>query len=99
MRTIPFTQYMLPHGRKVPVSIEVADDVAGKADELIAQGICFECEVLTTGQVSLTITDPELGDLDIHVRQNGPGIREAVEDMVRKFDLHEARKAFDGEDV
>lgn len=99
MSTIPFTQYMLPHGRKVSVSIEVADDVAAKAAELIAQGVCFECEVLTTGQVSLTITDPDLGDLDIRIRQNGPGIREAVEDMVRQFDLHGARKAFDEEDA
>lgn len=85
MGTIPFTQYMMPNGRKVPVSIEVADDVYATATKLIDAGLCFECEVLTTGQVSMTITDPEEGDLDIRVRPNGPGIREAVEDMVRNF--------------
>lgn len=82
---IEFTQYMLPHGRRQPAWIEVAPDVAEKARSLVKQGLCFECEILTTGQVSLTITDPENGDLDIRVCKNGPGIREAVEDMVRAF--------------
>lgn len=31
--------------------------------------------------------DPEKGDLDIHVVPNGPGVREAVEEMVRDFPL------------
>lgn len=90
---IPFTQYMLPNGRRQETSIEVDADVATKARELIAEGLCFECEVLTTGSVSLTITDPEEGDLDIRIHANGPGIREAVEDMVREFDLAEVRAA------
>lgn len=90
---IPFTQFLRPNGRRRDVSIEVADDVASKARELIGQGLSFECEELMTGEVSLTITDPEEGDLDIRVRPNGPGIREAVEDMVRGFDLEAARAA------
>lgn len=83
--TIPFTQYMRPDGRAVPVTIEVAPDVADKARAIIARGLRFECECLATGQVSMTITDPEEGDLDIRLRDNGPGIREAVEDMVLRF--------------
>lgn len=86
-RSIPFTQYVMPNGRKRPVSIEVARDVAEKADQLIESGLAFECEVLATGHVSLTITDPVEGDdLAIEVLQNGPGIREAVEKMVREFE-------------
>ena len=54
---IPFTQYLLPNGRRKEVTIEVDQDVAEKARELIAEGLAFECEVLTTGHVSLTITD------------------------------------------
>lgn len=83
--TIPFTQYLLPAGRKRPVLIEVAPDIAEKARTIIAQGLSFECEILTTGQVSLTITDLEEGDLDIRVVPNGPGMVEAVEEMVRDF--------------
>ena len=82
---VPLTQFMRPDGRQVPVTIEVAQDVADKARTIIARGFRFECECLSTGQVSMTITDPEKGDLDIRVRENGPGIREAVEDMVRRF--------------
>jgi hypothetical protein len=82
---IPFTQYMRPNGRAVPVSIAVDPEVAAIAQTIRARGLAFECEVLTTGQVSLTITDPEEGDLDIRVVENGPGVREAVEDLVRNF--------------
>ncbi len=85
LRPIPFTQYMRPNGRAVPVSIEVAEDVAGMAASLIESGLALECESLTTGHVSLTITDPEEGDLDIRVVNNGPGVREAVEDLIRGF--------------
>lgn len=85
MQTIPFTQYIRPHGRAVPVSIEVADDIAAKAQTIMSRGLCFECEVLNTGEVSLTITDPEEGDLDIRVLPNGPGIREGVEALIRDF--------------
>lgn len=82
---IPFTQYLLPSGKRREVTIEVAPEVAAKARAIIARGLCFECELLRTGEVSLTITDPEGGDLDIRVRPNGPGIREAVEDLIRNF--------------
>jgi hypothetical protein len=82
---IRFTQYLLPHGRRRETSIEVADDVAEKARAIIAEGLAFECEVLSTGHASLTITDPEEGDLDIRIVPNGPGVREAVESLVREF--------------
>lgn len=82
---IPFTQYLYPHGIKKPVSISVAPAVAEKAHNLIEKGLRFECEILSTGEVSVTITDPEDGDLDIRVIPNGPGVREAIEDMVRGF--------------
>lgn len=82
---IPFTQFIPPHGKRRPTSIEVAPDVHERAMSLIANGLLFECEVLSTGQVSVTITDEEDGDLDIRVIPNGPGVREAVEEMVRQF--------------
>ena len=80
--TIPFTQYMRPNGRAVGTSIAVSPEVHALASKLISNGLRFECEVLATGQVSLTITHPEHGDLDIRLVSNGPGVREAVEDMV-----------------
>lgn len=82
---IPFTQYLLPDGRKRQTSIEVAPEVANKARSIIRCGLSFECELLITGQASFTITDPEEGDVDIRVIPNGPGVREAIEEMVRDF--------------
>lgn len=87
---VPFTQYLRPNGRAVPVKIEVADDAALKARKIIDFGLEFECEVLSTGEVSLTITDPEDGDLDIEVVPNGPGMREAVERLIDRFRLEDA---------
>ena len=82
---IPFTQFMRPDGRRRSTGIDVAEDVASKARKLIADGLAFECEVLATGEASFTITDPDEGDLDIRVVPNGPGVREAIEEMVRHF--------------
>jgi hypothetical protein len=84
---IPFTQYLLPDGRKKSTFIGVHIDVADRAREIIAKGLAFECELLTTGEASFTITDPEKGDLDIRVVPNGPGVREAIEEMVRSLPL------------
>lgn len=82
---IPFTQFLRPDGRQREVVIEVDPVIAAKARAIIARGLRFECEKLSTGQASLTITDPEEGDLDIRIVPNGPGIRAAVEDLVRHF--------------
>ena len=82
---IPFTQYLRPDGRKRSTFISVHTDVAKKARSIMARGLAFECEVLATGEASFTITDPEEGDLDIRVVPNGPGVRDAIECMVREF--------------
>lgn len=79
---IPFTQYMRPDGRAVPVMIARPVDIAEKARSIIARGLCFECEHLTTGDVSLTITDPDEGDVDIEVVPNGPDVPAAVDRLV-----------------
>lgn len=83
---IPFTQYLLPHGRRTTTEIERGAEVEAKAREIIAAGYRFECEILTTGEVSLTIHDAEDGiDVDIAVVPNGPGVGEAVDKLVNEF--------------
>lgn len=79
---IPFTQYMRPDGRAVPVRIARPVEIAEKAQAIIARGLCFECEHLTTGDVSLTITDPDEGDVDIEVVANGPEVPAAVDRLI-----------------
>lgn len=82
---IPFTQYVLPHGRKKPVSVAVDLPTYERSKEIIASGLAFECEVLGNGTVSLTITDPEHGDLDIRLAKNGPDVLGAVKSLVMEF--------------
>lgn len=84
--TIPFTQYLMPDGRKASVVIDVENDIAALAADIISHGFRFECEVLRTGQVSLTIFDPEEeDDIDIRVVPNGPEVIEAIDSLVREF--------------
>ena len=85
-RSIQFTQYLRPNGTPVPQWIIVPDEVADRADKIIAAGLRFECELLTTGQVSLTITSDK-SDVDIRVVQNGPGVPAAVHSLVMNFDM------------
>jgi hypothetical protein len=83
MAIIPFTEYRLPHGRRFETGIDCPDDVAASAQQVIDAGHRFECEILRTGQVSLTVFNLEdEEDVAIRVVPNGPGIKEAVASLV-----------------
>lgn len=97
LNEIPFTQYMLPRGERKQIGLPVSDAAYAKAREIMNADLSFEIEVLRTGHVSATITDPEHGDLDIVVTGNGPGVREAVERMIARFDHAAALAALEDE--
>ena len=86
---IPFTQYMLPDGRKKDTGIERPAAIEALASKIIEAGFRFEAEVLGTGSVSLTIVgqneEGEEDDLDIEVVENGPEVREAIDRMIMRF--------------
>ncbi|MER9355514.1 hypothetical protein NKI61_19790 [Mesorhizobium sp. M0514] len=82
--SIPFTQFLRPNGRLVSVSIERPAEVATKAQAIIAAGYRFECEELTTGDVSLTVANDDDGDLEIEVVPNGPTVPAAVDRLVER---------------
>jgi len=86
---IPFTQYLLPYGRKVEVSTERPKDIYDKAMDIIRTGHRFEIEVLTTGYIHMTITDDD-GDQDGEIVNNGPEVPIAVDRMITRF--HERLK-------
>jgi hypothetical protein len=84
--SIPFTQFILPNGRQEATSISVDDpDVAKMATEILETGrYRFECEVLMTGEVSVTCADREEEiDISIEICRNGPEVPAAVAKMVR----------------
>ena len=83
---IPFTQYMMPDGRRVPVTIERPAEVAALAQQFIDAGGRFECEMLSTGEISLTAVgeiDGEEQDIAIELCGNGPDVPLAVDRLVR----------------
>lgn len=84
MADIPFIQYLRPDGRKVEVSIDRPDEIAGLADRIIERGYRFECEHLSTGHASLTIAGAD-DDEDIEVVRNGPDVPVAIDRMVKRF--------------
>jgi len=51
---IKFTQYLLPHGERREIEMEVSDDIQAEADYLVSIGQKFDAEILTTGVVSFT---------------------------------------------
>jgi hypothetical protein len=83
MTDIPFTQYLRPDGRPVPVTINRPDEIATQAQRFIDMGGRFECEHLTTGHASLTAVWHD-EDIAIEVVMNGIPVPEAVDRLVRK---------------
>lgn len=84
MAEIPFKQFMQPDGRSADVRINRPDDISAKAEKIIALGYRFECEVLATCEISLTISGND-GDEDIEVVSNGPEVPLAVDRMINRF--------------
>jgi hypothetical protein len=83
---IPFTQYMLPDGRTAIVSLKVEPPEHALALEVLDLGTHrFECEILTTGNVSLTCFNIGTSQDDaIAVTEPNPeGIRAATARMIR----------------
>ena len=89
MPDIPFTQYLMPNGRKSAVTIDRPDDVASIARKIIDRGYRFECEVLSTGHASFTVVGPnddgDDDDLDIAIAMDGPQVPNTVDKLIKRF--------------
>ena len=82
LETIAFTQYMMPRGRKVPMLVKRPEAIIKMANTVRTLGGVFEAEILTTGEVSLTVHyDDE--DIAIAVVPNGPDVPGAVDELVK----------------
>ena len=94
---IPFTQYVLPHGRRRDEVIERPAEIEALAQKFIDAGGRYECEVLTTGEVSFTAVlcddDGDERDIEIEICANGPAVRDAVDALVLKSVTHIAAHA------
>ncbi len=84
MMEIPFTQYLRPDGRQRPMVVDRPDEIALLAKQIMEAGHTFEAEVLTTGVISLTISDGEQ-DVASALSANGPEVIVAVDKMITDF--------------
>lgn len=83
---VEVTQFLLPNGRQVPITVSVPDNLQSKYRILHDCGARLTAEVLTTGAVSVCVEEPEIGDFDIRVHKNGPEVPAAIADMIDVFD-------------
>jgi hypothetical protein len=89
INTIPFIEYVLPHGRARPLEIPASGEVSGMALGIIENGYTFECETLMNGMISFTVAginaDGDSDDLDIELAYNVTDRDSAIERLVRRF--------------
>ena len=90
-KSIPFTQYLLPNGERRAVSINRPDPVVEKAKAIMEAGFRFECEMLSTGHVSFTVSD-DYWDYAIRICLNGPEVPRIVDELILHFDLKANKK-------
>lgn len=83
--TVPFTQYLRPDGRQRAVTIEVPDHLSEKVKRILDAGLVFECEELSTGICSFTITSPEQDEL-IKLCPNGPKVPATVVALIEEYE-------------
>ena len=86
MKTIKFTQYLLPDGRTKEVFIDVEDEIGEKAEKFIEDGGKFEIEMLTTGDISMTAVWRD-EDISIEVVKNGPEVISAVDNLIKSIKI------------
>lgn len=69
MTTVHLTQYLRPDGREVPVSVELSEEHAERAREMI-----LTCEVLMTGHVAIygRFEDEEFDWCELATNEPGP---------------------------
>lgn len=83
--SIPFTQFLRPHGEQRAIEIERPKPIEDAAKMLLASGCHFDIEELTTGQISMTCEhDTQEGALAHEICANGPPVLDAVDRLVRK---------------
>lgn len=81
--TIPFTQFLMPDGRRTQVTIDRPEAVATLARGLIDQGCRFEIEMLSTGDVSMECLKGERC-LSGKLCPNGPLVPKMVDEMIQE---------------
>ena len=83
--TVCVTQFLMPDGRPKQIETELPVETQPFYESMLKHGCRIEMEVLTTSEVSMTISDPvEEVDIDIEVVSNGPEVIEALSRLLTR---------------
>ena len=87
---LPMKQYKMPDGRVGFTSVDIPDELKQKVSEITSHGLIFTCEILTTGNVALYISDEKNEeDASCEIAENGPGEnspKNCLVRMIKNFD-------------
>lgn len=84
-QVVEVTQYMRPYGRPVKQYAKVSENLSKELAAIQDRGWRVAAEVLTTGEVSITVEDPiRERDVTIKVVPNGPEVPKALVEAIRE---------------
>lgn len=96
---VPVIQFLMPHGERRETSTNLPVSCRELFNDMTRAGCRFEAEMLTTLQVSITISNPQdEEDIDISVTLNGPDVQAGMIAMLER-QLWEAPSVGDGEQL
>lgn len=79
------TQFMRPSGMSTPVATDLPVEVEQLYRQMIEAGCRLECEVLTTGEVSVTVSNVSAEvDIDFSVTKNDRSVHSGIVAMLRR---------------
>lgn len=84
--TVPITQFVRPHGKRIDVIAEVDGSLSGKVAAILKAGLRFTAEAIDENHVALCIENNE-EDLAIEIAPNAPGIILELEKLIKDFSL------------
>jgi hypothetical protein len=77
------TQYMRPNGTPKQVDTDLPIEVQPLYEDMQKNDCFLECEVLTNGHVSVTVTNADQ-DVDISITPNGPEVQQGIAAMLKR---------------
>lgn len=77
------TQFIRPDARQVAVACDLPIEVEPLYQQMLNDGCRLECEVLRTGEVSVTVSDGD-NDIDFSITPNTPLVHNGIVDMLKR---------------
>lgn len=84
--TVEVSVFVPPNGMRKLVKLSLSASVQPGYDKLVRNGCRLTSETLGTGQISVTIEEPRLGDFVIRLANSFAEAEEALARMIETFD-------------